>query len=554
MHMTNQFTDHRHFRVWKWLTEDLPCDDRRFGLVWRGYLLSVSVLILYCAVLAFAGDIRTGSAFKHGEGFLTWEEGNPTYRSMRLLEGKSLYQDVACQYGPLPIYLRAGLAMLFGNNIYLDVGWHFCWSTAAIVLLFTFACRVMPLYAGLAATMFLVVPQVLATKGVSEYIGVERIILMLPLVLWKPLSERSLTRSALLALCCGMLQTVKFGAALFLGLSIFLIDIASLLMATKGSSRTSTPWTKHFLTMAVCVIVPELVVVGWTILTCDAAVAIDALWPKYVKDTYPMTLPMYVGWKHFLVRQLPILGNICVGVVVLVARWARGGSTDRYLFAGAIGFAFYCAAAPVYFGHVFMYYQYAFMLAPLAIVGASRMPRFLVPVLIVLNLTPFLLDHKIAWMNPRTADLVEEVLMPNGEHLLGRATFAADLRYLSQQVLPAVTPKSNLLLETGWAGGGFHAVYNRHYPFRNHFLVPVAFRNYDRLALDEKLAEIGWLLISDKRYENATLDFSAVDVEMPRVISPVLWRRLRARIPADGITRLNHFLVIRFAPEGGHER
>jgi hypothetical protein len=185
---------------------------------------------------------------------------------------------------------------------------------------------------------------------------------------------------------------------------------------------------------------------------------------------------------------------------------------------------FYFWACFGFFGHQYLFYQYAWALAPAAVWTWQRLrPAWqvviLVPLLIQLGQ-----DVKSAWWDEPPPEWAPFDL-PNGERLLMPAQLADDFKNLATVAAAANARPGHFVVVLGWGGGGFHYFYNPNYALRNQLVGCAAFRPYDEAELLAKLGRVDAIVLASTPAD----DFLRYNIEgkLRTVFSPALFQRIQ---------------------------
>jgi hypothetical protein len=438
------------------------------------------------------------------ETYILDEPGNQLWRAYRIREGAVLYRDLACQYGPLPVYLYAGYTTFFGNTILANVMWHLLGNILCLLLIATLTYRAVGTKLAILGTTFLALPWTLAPGGLRtdvniEYIVIERATLLLFMLSWRRPEHRGASQSAVLGLLLGAMQLCKFGGAFFLLASLVIVDIGWLIR----QSEERIPWARWLKSLAIVCGIFTMIQAAWVmtaLLLLPLDIAADVLWPAYMLGSYSGSRPSwaYAGWRSLLAPQLLLLLTVILAGMALLRVAARREylqSADA-AWGCLIGAVFYAAASIAYLGHEQLYYYYAWTLTPAAILGFALLSWKKRVAVLVLPVLSVLVICKITFVNP--ASTAARIELPNGERIYPQSySDSAGLIGLLEVSgkIQSVSTDQFILIECPWMGGGFHHFFNRRFSLRNHMFGALSFRPYDRQELASRLNDVSAIVL-----------------------------------------------------------
>ena len=491
----------------------------RSNIAPRGAWSEVICLALAVAVplilLAWQWAARPDLFFN--EHLLFGEHGNQLFRAWRLGQGKLLYRDVACQYGFGPVYLFAGMAVVFGNHCATLAVYHVTLEAACQAAGYALLRRFLSPWTAAAVSI------VALSRGLfypfdpymywtAEYMPWERLAILGLMLTWRAPAERTLARAALVGGILGAWQTMKFGGAA-VGLTAFvLVDL--LWLATRSRPREAwRNWAQQLMTIVATFTAIEAARIVLAVSLLPREIAHDSLWPAYMRGNYELLeelgvtrrLPRWEGWKTFLRRQSVPLSfgllatwELCRAPrVALTARSAPAKQDvddgpldqDRARHACLVGLVYFLVATFTYLAHDHHYYQHAWTLIFAGAFRWSRLPRAARLALFLLWLSPWVLTIKQTIVDPIPSDLARWRL-PNGETLFVSATSREQLAALSA-VSPSDEDAGRFVLLLGmWGGGGWHRFHDPAYDLRNYLFERHVFRPYDAAELDGELDRV----------------------------------------------------------------
>jgi hypothetical protein len=290
---------------------------------------------------------------------------------------------VTYPYGPIPAYIYAGVAGLFGNTpdvyLYLLATISAVNAGLAYALVRRAANRFIALFVSVGLIALLAIPGAIAGAfTVSPYLVLERTLLLLAALCWKPPTDRSFRSALALGCVLGIWQGIKFGGAAFAGAAIVVLD--ALYLAILGFPKSHVrAWIRGLLAMVAAFFLVESAWALWATLSLPCPVALDLLWPSHMFSHYRVVTPdirwpRWGGWSMLFGQYLlPVVGGLLgAGGLVSWLRRTRGAPDEmqRHL-VGASGtvflpLCFYVVASVAYFQHVYHFQQYLWALIPAA--------------------------------------------------------------------------------------------------------------------------------------------------------------------------------------------
>lgn len=510
---------------------------------WR----SSSALLLVVVVTLALGAARLvlRPDLTHTVGNLTGEVGNQLYRAQALGEGRVLYADVACQYGPLPVYLHAGFCALAGVSIRSTFLFHLaCSACVAALSWHVLARRIGPRLAHLAVWLW-VVPATLTPGSAfggyaeAEFPSCERLLLLLTICLWQPARQRSRERSLAAGALFSGWQLVKFGGGAAAAAAWVVLDVLVWLGARRSKDAPGRATILGWAWMLVGLALIELAIAGACLAALPRAEVGDVLWPRYMLDGYEVSAPRWPGWSSpgfFLTAQLPLLVWVAVGGVCLV-RWARSSSSGSFdPGAGlALGLLYLLVGAIVHLRHEHLLLMAAWSAALTAAWSLPRLGRPALICLVVATLAPLAMGLKVTFWN-QPAPGGELLTLPDGEKIVGVGAESLQLRELARLAEQTRPGSFGLVVaKGGWGGGGIHYYLDRHYPLRTYALHPALVRPRDLRHLARELPNVAWLaVLPGGRAHPAVLGLCGTVLGPPRnTAGCVVWSRPPASDPPD---------------------
>ena len=471
-------------RMAQWLK---TIDQSRRAPLLGAVLIGAIAILLGWSRLHFRPDMSFTQSFVSGE------EGNQLWRADRTLHGQLPYRDFAYPYGFIPSYLYAGFAYVFGNTLLTNRYFHMLCNTGCIVLVYQLLQRwIGTLRAGLYALAF--IPFLLAPGGTTgaftnvESIPVERLCFLAVIALWSPPDRRAVPRAIAIGFVLGLWQATKFGGAFFAGFSVLVVDVAWLLCS-------------HKLRESYAFYLRGLVATGLTFLVLEALwlvaifgvaprpLAFDAVWPTYVERAYrelPQqgARPGWAGAAFFITQQWPPLSCAVLGIAAFIALARR--NPKQVAWPVLIGWVFFMSAIPLYLGHRFHWYQYAWTLLPAGAWGIASLPKWGKWAIRLSWVPALVLMAKVTYVNP-VDPLLSPLKLPNSEVMFVDSKYQQNTGAMVLAAREAAAKGHFVLGLFSWGGGGFHFFYDRNYALRNYMPETCVFRPSDQTELEHKL-------------------------------------------------------------------
>lgn len=446
--------------------------DRPVTSRYRGWVLCL-LLIGICLGL-WGLNVALPEA-TYSPDWILGENGNQLFRADQLHSGKALYRDIDCQYGPLPIWIWHGFTLIAGNSIPANVLFQNLLTLLLIALLFwwttghaTRRSTVSAIALALGVLTFVRTPylHLIASPSANfEYLTFERLCLLGLMILWRPPEGRPVKSAAGLALLFLTWQTVKVGGA-FIGLAAYgLMDVFWL--ALQRRTGLLRPWLRWWMVTGVGVVLLEALRCFLFVLCFGTEQGWRSAWPLYVADEYQRTwLTLWANPRHFVTVILPILALIAPlpWLVAAGLRRRRGQRAqlqpaELLLFQAAVGTSFYLLAALPkfgYFGHEWHFFQYQWVLLPLALAILHRLPWLGLSLLLLVHAGP---ANRIIQELRHSPPLQELTRL---DTLFGPIITTKDEArgLLIQQALKEAqsSPRPRSLIMGTWGGGGWYVV------------------------------------------------------------------------------------------------
>ena len=479
------------------------------------YRVMVLSLLLCVVSLGLWGVISFLPESVNSTDWILGENGNQLFRADQLAAGKSLYGDVDCQYGPLPIWLWYGFTLMAGNTIGANVLFQNLLTLMLVAGLFCWLSQhakskrhlfVLALALGLltfARTPYL---YLLASPSANfEYLTFERLCLLGLMLLWRPPTQRSNKLGVGLVLLFLVWQCVKVGGA-FMGLGAYAAMDAIWLLTRQRRDLFQT-WLGWWLKVSIGILIMEALRCASFVICFESDQGWRSAWPLYVAGEYQRTwLTLWANPRHFITVVLPILA-LLLPLPWLIHRTLKERTQperplkeNTILYQAAVGTLFYLiGAVPIvgYFGHEWHFFQYQWVLLPLALVCLRYR--------LCLGLVLLLLVH----LGPLNRTLSE----------LRRATPPDQLERLDTQIGPIIAPKDDArlaviktalaatradagyrsLIVGTWGGGGWYvAAQELHRPQNIFFSNAIIRRPADNAEFNSLLAAADFILLGLK--------------------------------------------------------
>ncbi len=442
--------------------------------VWAVVVLMAAGLALAIAAIA----VRPGVIL--GPQFLFDDEGQNLLIVQTILSGGSLYRDVYSQYGPIPAYVHALVAWVFGNTPLVYLSLLAVVSSANVGLAYALVRRaanvpVAVFVTAIGVLPIMLIPGALAGGDTSTaYMPLERTLLLLVALSWAAPTARSVRRSILIGSLLGAWQGLRFGAVAAAAASIVVIDFLHLwsIGFTRAHLRA---WMATLFPIAAAFVAFELLWAVYAFATLPAAVALDLLWPLYILESYEVWPAAAGGWLRWGGWRLMIgqyLLPLSAGVLGLSAwrRWSAGarrsGSPGPGPSAWADGGAvfiplcFYIIGCCFLFRMAHDFRQFLWALVPAAAWELQRRGAAVRTVVACIWAPGFAVMVKASVIPAAAASLLVSVNLPTGGTIYTSAPLAARIRFLEQFTAQETKGAPVLFVQRGLGGGsGWHYAY-----------------------------------------------------------------------------------------------
>jgi hypothetical protein len=492
----------------------------------RSDLVGGSAVVLVALVIGQA-SILGARGLSREPGFLFGDEGHSLFVASRLLQHATLYRDVAYVYGWLPVTLYVPAARLFGNTPVVYLEFLLFWSVIGLLLGYVVVRQAFP--ASMAAVVvvlgllpvFLIPGSLLGGYISTFYIPLERVAVLSAVLIWRAPTERSLQRSAFLGGLVFLMQLLKFGPGIVLLAAIAALD--ALIIWIERPPLAIWVWVQAVSAMLIAFAVGECLFAGWAYLDLPRPIALDVLWPAYLRDAYPpwaSRWPTWNGWR-LLVAQYgnPVIGAIlsgASGAIVLSRVRLDRSSSARFLLPPL----FFLFGMFSFFRTVDHFRQFAWMFTIGAVPALSRW-RFA-------QMAALLAWCPVLWVvvasvshGPAPGSVV--IQTPAGWRLRASAAESARIEGIRRAltVRPSTDARSPVLFYP--SGSGFYVAYGFEPPGRTVWFFSHAVRPY----------EVGELA-SDFRRARAIVDCERHGFEdLPAPLRAIIVSRLASRVWSD---------------------
>ena len=486
--------------------------------------------------------------------YLEHDPGVNLYLADQLDHGKLLYKDAAYPYGPLGIYLYYAWSNCFGNSIASYAILQTSINFVFLALLFFLVRRTFSGTVTWAVMSVALLPHAL-TLGApyggghfwGAYIQLERVWFLIVCCCWKPPQSRTWSRFAVIGFLLAFWQVIKFGGCFITGASILALDI----LVLWQQDAKLTDWKRWFLGNLVTLsafLVGEAVWAVWVFSTYDFPLAIDIVWPLYIKvsyDTFPkgiISYHVFSNWKYFVACELGLVAAaICSSIVILLLFLKKCAEIDKLwvmIFA-----LFYLGGALIYFNIIEHFQQFAWCLVISSIFlldRANLWQRFLV---VICWVPTFAMMLKITCFNP--VPNYETFTFPNGEMI-----------YLSKEEKIQIESALDSLKKLGClnsqekkprvlifpVASGFHHYYNLR-PFSRHIWYITKFiRPHDEATILANLEDTRAILFTAPVFLLKS-DTSSWEMELRKVFSPEVVQSIIGKSPVS-LDTSETFLVV----------
>ena len=330
----------------------------------------------------------------------------------QLLNGKQLFSEVFYQYGPASIETYVLWSKIFGNTISSFESLSLLIALVNCFLLFKVLQRVGLAFSTMAIAFLALIPHLLAT-GYVFYSNFEKTLILIVLLLWKCPEERSLKRSLALGAVIGLMQWVRFGAAVGVLAAVFILDLILEKAFSRSLIKTTLAYAAGFFAV-------EGALAARLFLTLPKDVALDTLWPQFMAGSYGVyatentRFPIFTTLNYFIGGQLPIIvcAVLAVAAVFLVVR-SRSATRRPALLIPLFAFVVYCL---FYYKQAWHYYLGSWLLVLAAAAAIDRLSVNWKAVVAILLLPGFYVALKMDLVPSRSPE-IQATILPNGEKL-----------------------------------------------------------------------------------------------------------------------------------------
>jgi hypothetical protein len=397
------------------------------------------------------------------------EHGNQLLRADLLTRGLSLYGDLECQYGPLPIWAWYGMTRLLGNTMAANVFFHNLSALAVVAALFWWATRctarrstVLAIAGALAILAFARTPYcylLLAPLCNIEYLSVERLCLIALVALWSPPDRRGAARAFGMVAVFGAWQLTKISGACFGFVAFAIVDGLWVLSRRPLDVRR---WLRWWGIVGAGTAGIEVLRIAVFVALFGREIGLRTAWPLYVAVDYAGTwLTLWAGWRHFMAVVLPIVSLLAAAVWKLSRVIRRGSAdstwTDPLYWQAAVATAFYVLGLLPFvgfFGHEWLFFQYQWALLPFGLALVDRRPVW-AAILIALHVGP--LNRAVSEVRRRVPAAQLETLTVRGGTITARIG-DPQIPFIRAALaeVDARRPAPTLIASGSWGGGGWY--------------------------------------------------------------------------------------------------
>jgi hypothetical protein len=462
---------------------------RHQRLILVGDAAAVAVILVIALAI---GEAAVFGGYARGTGFLFGDEGNSLFVASRLLQHARLYRDVAYIYGWLPITLYLPAARVFGNTPVVYLQFLLFWSMVGLLLGYAVVRQLLwPLAATVVVVIgllpvFLIPGSLLGGYISAFYMPIDRVVILAALLAWQPPSHRSTLRGVVLGTFPVVMQLLRFGPGIVLLAAIILVD--TLALWTEPPPAVLRVWLRTVGLMTVVSLAGELVIAICAITTLPHDVAVDLIWPSYLRAAYPAWSARWPTWNgsRLLVAQYanPIAGAVLsLGSAALIFSRRESLRGARFLLAPLL----FLLGMFSFFRTVDHFRQFAWMLTIGALPAlsrwrAARMAAILlwIPVFAVVVRTAF---------RPGAPDSVE-VVSTAGWRLTTSQSDAIRIERL-RHAIDALVSRGRTAVVFYPNGSGFYVAYGYEPPGRTVWFFPRFVRPYEIPQLAHEFQRAG---------------------------------------------------------------
>jgi hypothetical protein len=508
-----------------------------------------AVAVLTAAGLAVAmASIASRPGVILGPQFLFDDEGQNLLIVHTILSGGALYRDVYSQYGPIPAYVHALVASVFGNTPLVYLSFLAVVSSANVGLAYALVRRAANLPVAVFVTAVGVLPVVLIPGALAggytstAYMPLERMLLLLVALSWAAPTQRSVRRSILVGCLLGAWQGLRFGAVAAAGGSILVIDV--LYLWSIGFTRAHLrAWAASLFPMAAAFIGIELLWAIYAFATLPAALALDVLWPLYILESYEVWSTAagrwlwWGGWRLTIGQYLLPLSAGLLGLSAL-RRWSAGARRSEAPGPGQSAWAdcgavfiplcFYLIGCFFLFRMVHHYRQFLWALVPAAAWELQRRGAAVRTAVACIWAPGFALMIRASVVPAAAASLLVTVNLPTGGTIRTSAPLAERLRFLERFTTQDARGAPVLFVQRGLGGAsGWHYAYTVPHATRHTwFFASNVIRPYEEAAFIEALSRTVALIECDESDGGDQHPGGALDLPFPPAVAQAVRSRL----------------------------
>jgi hypothetical protein len=534
--------------------------------------LLVLALVLLALALGVGSLLLRPDRHQGAEGLLFGDIGYNFWVVDRLLSGDRLFAEVAYQYGPLPAYLHASAAAVFGNTIATFHGLLLAISLLnvllATLLIRSVASRTTTaVVVGLGLTASLLVPgSLLGGNSNSVYIPLERTLVLLAALAWSPPLSRPRARAILLGVAIGGWQLVRFGGGVFLGAALVATDLLALWWTRSLHREGLGRWVRSLLITAGVAAGIQVAQAAVALATLPEPIAWDYIWPAYVLESYAgwvtteVRWPRWGGWNLLIGQYLSPLVGGAAGLLALawyLRHRARGvrAEPERSLAARSIRLLlpliFFLIASVGMFRMAYHFLQFAWALVIPAAWLFQRSGWAVRGGMLALLVPCFALNARSIFVTPPAADQ-EPFRTPRGEVLWATPAVREELEWVASEIASAgrsaeQTERTAMILPLG---AGFHYAFGVETPLRQVWFLPGFARPYDNAQIAASLDGLDAVVVRDPA--DSMIEGRPCSWRQPSPLSPTACAALAERLGEP--RRLGRHLVYPVVPAGSGGR
>jgi hypothetical protein len=497
--------------------------------------LTLAGLALFAALIQIINLVTRPQTVLNGD-FLVGDQGTTLLAAQDLMNGRMLYADCVYPYGWASAGSYVAWASIFGNTARAYVGFQVALNFVEVLLLYCAARRALTaVWAGMF-TAIAMLPEMLYPGSVlGAYAGnpaapLERIVLTGLVLIWVVPSRRSRSQSAVIGGFLALLQWIKFGSGIFIGLAVVVLDLVCL-YADRHPGRSIRRWMIGLMTTLGVACMGEIIRALFSLWMLPTPIALDVIFPLYAARLYAAQTAVdrtpfeWFGLGHFVVQQFPLLLGLFATLAGIVL-WVRSSGRFRQgSVALLIPGLFFIVAQLGYIGHVHHYFHYGWTVTLAGALVCSFSPRTAL-VFLALMLPSFAIMLRATLTSP--VSTASEFALPNGDRLYLPEEAQNSLRRITQRLRsePSADDRNRVLIVP--LGAGFHFYYDVPRFSRHTWYIPYYPRPYDDANLIEAIDHTRFVIvITDQPVSPGELP---AELRNELVIRPAVAARLFPRL------------------------